>query len=194
MRTLITAFALVLILALIPSVMSGGDIETDGKFISTDSTNPPMAVSSTALVSNLNADLVDGYDASDFVSFTDTASDAHLLDGFDSATAFSATQQIYVSGSDGKLPDDVVDDGSIEDVTRRIFLGCNQLNPGYHPDAPDMGSIGITPALLFGYDDDTPNDTILLSALVPDDWDGTSGFEVRILSAALLSEGTSTGF
>jgi hypothetical protein len=188
MRTLIKVFALFLILALNPCVTSGGDITTDGKFISTESTNPPIAVSSAALVSNLNADQVDGFDASDFVTFTDTASNAALLDGFNSATTLSAAQQIYVSGGDGKLPDDVIDDGSIEDVIRRIFLGCNQLNNGYWANAPSMGNLGLTPALIFALDA-TPAEAILFSIKVPDDWDGTSGFTFRVFSATLAAEG-----
>jgi len=171
MRNLVTAFALVVTLALIPCVISGGDIQTDGKFVSTDVANPPMAVSSTALVSNLNADLVDGYDASHFVKVNQTA------------TAFSTAQQIYVSGSDGKLPDYVVDDGSIEDVTRQIFFGCNQLDPGYSFYGPSMSFLGFAPALVFAKNPEN-KESITLSTLVPNDWDGTSGFEIRVFWAA----------
>lgn len=160
MRTPIIASALVLTLALNPAVASGGDIQTDGKFVSTDPANPPMAVSSTALVPSLNADLVDGFDAIDFV----------MLD------------------LSGYLPDGVVDDGAIEDTSRRMFLGCNQLEPGYFPDAPGMGHVGLAPALIFGLDA-TPYEQILLSTLVPDDWDGASGLELRLLSTAYVTEG-----
>lgn len=45
-----------------------GDIRTTGKFVSDAATGqPPLAVSSTTVVPNLNADMLDGYEATHFV-------------------------------------------------------------------------------------------------------------------------------
>ncbi len=46
--------------------VQGGNIRTDGQFISTTTTQAPMQVSSSTLVTNLNADLLDGQHASAF--------------------------------------------------------------------------------------------------------------------------------
>jgi len=43
---------------------SAGDIETDGKVVSTATSGPPLAVSSTDMVDNLNADQLDGLEGS----------------------------------------------------------------------------------------------------------------------------------
>ena len=44
----------------------GGDIRTDARLVSTASSGPPLAVSSSAKVANLNADQLDGLDSSAF--------------------------------------------------------------------------------------------------------------------------------
>lgn len=167
MRLFSSILTLALSLTLLPCAVHGSDIQTEGSFISTEPTDPPLTVASSAHISNLNAD---------------------LLDGFGSATTFSSAQQIYVSGTDGKLPDGVVGDGSIEDTTRRVFFGCNQIHPGYSATPPSMGAFGITPALVFGYDVH-PDQYVLLSTLVPEDWNGTSDIAIRVLSAAEHLEG-----
>jgi hypothetical protein len=46
---------------------------------------PPLQVSSRARVANLNADLLDGKDAGQFLGTLDKAADAHRLDGLDSS-------------------------------------------------------------------------------------------------------------
>lgn len=43
-----------------------GDVRVEGKFISTTTSGPPLEVSSTDNVSNLNADKLDGFDVGDF--------------------------------------------------------------------------------------------------------------------------------
>ncbi len=40
-----------------------GDVQTDGKLVSTAATGPPLAVSSSEKVENLNADRLDGMEA-----------------------------------------------------------------------------------------------------------------------------------
>lgn len=49
-------------------IRSSGDVETEGRLISTAPSGPPLAVVSDEVVDNLNADLLDGFDAADFVT------------------------------------------------------------------------------------------------------------------------------
>lgn len=53
-------------LALVAAAAWPGDIRTDGQLISTEPTEPPIEVASTAKVTNLNADRLDGFDVDDF--------------------------------------------------------------------------------------------------------------------------------
>lgn len=53
---------------LVVRAATGGDVKIDGKFISTASSGPPIEVSSSDLVTGLNADLLDGLSASELVS------------------------------------------------------------------------------------------------------------------------------
>lgn len=52
--------------------------------VAVDPGAPPLAVSSSAKVANLNADLLDGQSASAFLAITGKAADSNLLDGMDS--------------------------------------------------------------------------------------------------------------
>lgn len=55
-----------------------GDITVEGKLTSTTTTGPPLQVSSSDVVTNLNADLLDGADASNFAAATDTYTKAEV--------------------------------------------------------------------------------------------------------------------
>jgi hypothetical protein len=61
---------------LVPSVGLVGDVVTDGKFTSTLSSGAPIEVASTGMVSNLNADMVDGVEGTDI--YTKAQVDAML--------------------------------------------------------------------------------------------------------------------
>lgn len=62
-----------ILLALSAAVLPGtpaaaGDIQTDGAFVSTATSGPPLVVSSSDLVTNLNADMVDGLHSADLAT------------------------------------------------------------------------------------------------------------------------------
>lgn len=60
---------LALAVAVLPGTPAGaGDIQTDGAFVSTATSGPPLVVSSSDLVTNLNADMVDGLHATDLAT------------------------------------------------------------------------------------------------------------------------------
>lgn len=62
---LIAVGALMAVMLIGAGVASAGDIETDGKVVSTATSGPPLAVSSMEMVDNLNADQLDGLEGSD---------------------------------------------------------------------------------------------------------------------------------
>jgi hypothetical protein len=61
------------------SITTSGDIESAGKLVSTTSAGPPLQVSSTAQVPNLNADLLDGLHAGSFALSADLADLENLV-------------------------------------------------------------------------------------------------------------------
>ena len=71
----------------------GGNIRTNKQFVSTEPTNPPLVVSSSALVTNLNADLLDGQHAS---AFAPASGSANYIQN-QSATAQNAS--FWISGN-----------------------------------------------------------------------------------------------
>ena len=82
--------ALAIAALLVASPALAGDLVVDGSFVSTAATGtPPLVVSSTTKVGNLNADRLDGLDSTDlFTAATDGSGsglDADLLDGLDAA-------------------------------------------------------------------------------------------------------------
>jgi hypothetical protein len=84
------AFTLIVILVAPAPPARAGDLQVDGSFVSTVPTGtPPLGVSSTTKVDNLNADRLDGLDSSDlFTAATDGSGsglDTDLLDGLDSS-------------------------------------------------------------------------------------------------------------
>lgn len=62
------ALGFVLTLAVFSAPAWAGNIKADGQLISLEPTEPPLVVSSTARVDNLNAELLDGQPASAFVT------------------------------------------------------------------------------------------------------------------------------
>ncbi|MBN1824699.1 MAG: hypothetical protein JW958_00450 [Candidatus Eisenbacteria bacterium] len=76
--------------------VSGGSIRTDGKLISTvGAGTPPMEVSSTVKVENLNADFLDGHDSAHF------ADTSHTHDGSDIVSGTIAAARLPVgTGAD----------------------------------------------------------------------------------------------
>lgn len=66
MRSLPIAAVFLLIVSLQPSPVSAGDIRASGKLISGTASGPPLEVASPERVDNLNADRLDGFDATDF--------------------------------------------------------------------------------------------------------------------------------
>lgn len=92
------------ILSVFPA--GAGDLQVDGQLISTASTGtPPLAVSSTTRVDNLNASLLDGLDSSDlFTAATDGAGsglDADLLDGVDASGLARSLGNVVRVGTTG---------------------------------------------------------------------------------------------
>ena len=67
------------------SIKTAGNIETAEQLVSTKATGPPLVVSSTHVVANLNADTVDGNHSGDFAGATETA--AELVDPQNQITA-----------------------------------------------------------------------------------------------------------
>jgi len=58
-----------------------GDVRASGRLISSVGAGAPIVVNSASLVSNLNADLLDGFHATDFSMFGSTIETAELADG-----------------------------------------------------------------------------------------------------------------
>lgn len=67
-------------IAAIPGIglVVAGDIKVEGKLTSTTTTGPPLQVSSSDVVTNLNADLLDGSEATDFAAAADTFTKAEM--------------------------------------------------------------------------------------------------------------------
>ena len=104
-------------------VAYGGDVEIDGKFISTASSGPPIEVSSSDLVTGLNADLLDGLSASDLVSAID-----HVLVVAKSGGQFSSIQAAIDSIGD-----------AAEDNRYLVWVG-----PGIYVEEVNVSSEWIT--------------------------------------------------
>lgn len=88
--------------------VAGGAIRTDGQLISTVATGtPPLSVSSATVVPNLNADKLDGLDASAFITGAHTHSGADIISGtvvdarIDSIIARDTEVMPLVLASDG---------------------------------------------------------------------------------------------
>ena len=86
--------------------LQAGDIKVDGSLVSTVATGtPPIAVTSTTKVENLNADLLDGLDSSAFLTAGSggegSGFDADLLDGLDSSAFARALGNVVRVGKTG---------------------------------------------------------------------------------------------
>ncbi|MFH1458646.1 MAG: hypothetical protein ABIG31_05760 [Candidatus Omnitrophota bacterium] len=81
--------------------VAGGSIRTDNQFISTvTSGTAPLVVSSATLVINLNADKLDGYDSSDFISSSVISSGfTNYLAKYTTGNTIGASTIIYDNGS-----------------------------------------------------------------------------------------------
>ena len=82
---------------LVPTVGLVGDVVTDGKFKSTMSTGAPLEVASDDMVLNLNADMVDGLEASDFASAIDTYTKAEADALVASAVESARTKRYFLT-------------------------------------------------------------------------------------------------
>lgn len=67
-RTFGTIFLALAVAVLSGTAAGAGDIQTDGALVSTATSGPPLVVSSSDLVANLNADTVDGLHATDLAT------------------------------------------------------------------------------------------------------------------------------
>ncbi len=74
---------------------------------------PPLSVNSSAKVTNLNADKVDGKNAADFLPASGKAVDSDKLDGLDSSQFLGANQK-------------AVDSDKLDGLDSSQFLGANQ--------------------------------------------------------------------
>lgn len=79
---------------LVPTVGLVGDILTDGKFVSTTESGPPLEVASGVWVPALNADRVDGYDADAFALTSNTYTKAEV-DALVAAAAAADSRRWY---------------------------------------------------------------------------------------------------
>ncbi|MFA4888084.1 MAG: hypothetical protein WC628_00715 [Candidatus Omnitrophota bacterium] len=81
--------------------VAGGAIRTDNQLISTaDEGTAPLVVSSATLVSNLNADKLDGFDSSSFISSSVISSgSANYLAKYTAADTIGASALIYDNGT-----------------------------------------------------------------------------------------------
>ena len=94
----------------------GGDIRTDRRLVSTAGSGAPLVVTSSGLVTNLNADQLDGFDASDFSMLGNTIESGEL--------AANAVQSIHVFPNtltsldlaSGAVLSDEIGDGTVLDV------------------------------------------------------------------------------
>jgi hypothetical protein len=83
---------------LVPTVGLVGDIVTDGQFKSTlERGQPPLEVASPDMVVNLNADQVDGLDASAFALTSDTYSKTEVEALIAAASAADSRRAFYVT-------------------------------------------------------------------------------------------------
>jgi hypothetical protein len=90
---------------LVPTVGLVGDIVTDGKFKSTQSSGAPLEVASPDMVANLNADMVDGVEGTDI--YTKAQVDALVASVADSRPWYYLTTTPYA----GSAADTACDSG-----------------------------------------------------------------------------------
>lgn len=120
MKRLIRAIHVVaLAAALTMPIALAGDLEVDGKLISTASTGSPIEVSSSQLVTGLNADLLDGLSASDLAP-----SVHNLIVAAKSGGQFSSIQAAIDSITD-----------AAEDNRYLVWIG-----PGIYDEEVNVGS------------------------------------------------------
>lgn len=158
---------LVLLLALAPAhPAAAGDLQVDGSFVSTAPTGtPPLAVASTTRVDDLNADLLDGNDASAF--------------------APAPAQVLWVSPSGGQFTsvqaalDSITDASAFKPYVVRVGPGLyvEQVTMKPYVDIEGAG-VGMTVIRWFG------NKTL----------EGASDAELRDLTVQNFGDGASGGW
>jgi hypothetical protein len=93
------------------SIRSSGDIETEGQLVSTAATGPPIVVASDEVVTDLNADLLDGWDAAALAkqgAFDElTAQLQHLLPRLDLHNSRFRATATFHDGSAWRVADPV---------------------------------------------------------------------------------------
>ena len=140
------AFYVLLGVLLVPTVGLVGDIVTDGKFKSTVSTGAPLEVASPDMVVNLNADRVDGLEASDFATASDTYTKAEVDAMLASAVMSARPKRYYLTDSthNGADADVACGDGSHMASLWELSDPSNLRYASYVDDAYDLGSTGVT--------------------------------------------------
>lgn len=134
-----------------PMTAMAGDLRVEGQFISTVPTGtPPLEVSSTTGVANLNADTVDGFHGSEFYTVTELASSGAAEVHFDNITNIPAggvkeidqecaTVGGCFSGDNGGYPVTISESGSYR-LTGNLDLTAEDANR----DAIDVQAANVT--------------------------------------------------
>ena len=121
-----------------------GDVLAAGQLISSANSGPPLEVSSNALVKDLNADRLDGLEASAFSQF------GSQVDG--SELAFGAVTDTHVSSFAAIQGNKIVPDFGSSDVTTTGRLGGGTSSPLASVHARDSG-LGLSGAMLGATED-----------------------------------------
>ena len=137
----------------------GGDVRTDGQLISTATSGAPLAVSSSAVVTNLNADRLDGFEASAFSQLGNTIGALEIEpDAVGSlALAANAVQSIHIFpntinsldiASGGVLSDEIQDGTILDvDINPLAAIAGTKINASFGAQTVTSSSNGINPAM-----------------------------------------------
>lgn len=85
---------------------------------------PPLKVNSTRKVARLNADKLDGQDASAFLGITQKAADSEQLDGQDSSAFAQANTNAFVRNNTYRVESTVGPGTALGDGTHRNEMSC----------------------------------------------------------------------
>ncbi|MFT5052077.1 MAG: hypothetical protein ACI8QZ_003509 [Chlamydiales bacterium] len=136
----------------------GGDIRTDGQLVSTAGSGAPLSVASSDLVSNLNADQLDGFDAAAFSMLGNSIGTAEIensaVDG--NKLAANAVQSIHIFpntinsldiASGGVLSDEIGDSTILNvDVNPLAAIAGTKISPSFGTQTVLSSGTTVLPA------------------------------------------------
>jgi len=137
----------------------GGDIRTDGQLVSTAGSGAPLSVASSALVSNLNADQLDGFDAAAFSMLGNSIGNAEIENGAvdGNKLAANAVQSIHIFpntinsldiASGGVLSDEIGDSTILDtDINPLAAIAGTKISANFGTQTVLSNGTTIAPAI-----------------------------------------------